>query len=274
MPSVTANGIEHHIQELAPIETMTAVPVVMLHGLVIGSLASWYFTAAPKLAQRRRVRVYDLRGHGRSARVATGYDTATLAADLDALTDDLELFDLVGHSWGGLVALRFALAHPERVRRLVVVEAPLPPSSALDLGGRSESGPLHPGLGSFLSLASTGRETTLTPEQLVEALPESLRAAVASGRRQAKRLADNVIHLVRDTSLVADVRAEPDPSDAELAGLRIPTLALYGDRSACRPAGDRLARVAKVRLVELAGGHYLHLDARAALTKAIEDHLG
>ena len=253
MPSVTANGVEHHIQELGPIEASDAPTLVMLHGLVIGSLASWYFTAAPPLAQHRRVRVYDLRGHGRSARVASGYDTATLVEDLAALTADLGTFDLVGHSWGGLVALRFALLHPERVRRLVVVEAPLPPSSALELG-------------SFLS-------PDISPDKLLDALPESLRAAVASGRRQAQRLADNVIHLVRDTSLVADLRAEPDiPADV-LGALRVPTLALYGDQSACRPAGARLARIPAVRLRELPGGHYLHLDARAALTQAIEAHL-
>lgn len=245
MSSVIANGIAHHVQELGT----GGVPVVMTHGLVIGSLASWFFTAAPPLSQTRRVRMYDLRGHGRSARTPSGFDTATLAGDLEALTADLVPFDLVGHSWGGLVALRFALAHPERVRRLVVVEAPLPPSSALELAP-------------FLS-------PDISPDRLLEALPESLRAAVASGRRQAQRLADNVIHLVRDTTLVADVRAEPDPPDAPLG---VPTLAVYGRQSACRSAGTRLAR-AGAKLVELAGGHYLHLDARDALVEAIREHL-
>ena len=182
MPTVTANGLAMHVQELG-----AGPPVVMAHGLVIGSLASWYFTAAPELAREHRVRMYDLRGHGRSARPPTGYDTTTLAGDLAALTEDLPAFDLVGHSWGGLVALRFALAHPERVRRLAIVEGPLPPSSALELA--SVLGP------------------AVTPETLLAALPESLRAAVDTGRRQAERLVATVVALVRDTTLLADVRA-------------------------------------------------------------------
>jgi pimeloyl-ACP methyl ester carboxylesterase len=228
----------------------------MIHGLLIGSLASWYFTAGPALARSYRVRMYDLRGHGRSQRVATGYGTRTLAADLDALTADLhEPFDLVGHSWGALVALRFALDRPERVRRLSVVEAPLPPSSALEMT-------------SFLHADET------LPARLIDALPAPLREAMASGRRQADRLSKSVEFLVLESSLLADVRAEPDLLDAELARLRCPTLLLYGDQSSCAPAGSRLARaVPDARLLTLHGGHYLHLDARTALTQALEAHL-
>ncbi|CAN5631901.1 alpha/beta hydrolase [soil metagenome] len=245
MSSLTANGIEHHVQELGE----GGVPVVMLHGLVIGSLASWYFSAAPSLAKTRLVRMYDLRGHGRSQRARSGYDTTTLASDLVALTTDLPPFDLVGHSWGALVAIRFAIDHPDYVRKLVVVEAPLPPSSAIELG-------------SFL---------TAKPERIVESLPEALRTSVAAGGRQAKRLVDNVVHLVRDTTLLADLRAEPEPP---LKDLYIPTLALYGDQSSCLAAGEHLARSAPyVELKILHGGHYLHLDARAELTTAIAEFL-
>ena len=121
MPVLTVGGRQVHVQELGE-----GPAVVMIHGLLVGSLASWYFTAAPDLARAHRVRMYDLRGHGRSGRADTGFDTRTLAGDLDALTADLPApFDVVGHSWGGLVALRYALAHPERpVRRLTLPRAP------------------------------------------------------------------------------------------------------------------------------------------------------
>src|SRR5512147_3219033 len=107
----------------------------MLHGLIVGSLAGWYFGPAGRLAQRHRVLLHDLRGHGRSDRTASGYDTHTLAGDLEALLDlagDGPV-TLVGHSYGALVALRFALRWPERVARLALVEAPLPPSRAGEL---------------------------------------------------------------------------------------------------------------------------------------------
>jgi pimeloyl-ACP methyl ester carboxylesterase len=253
MPHVTANGLSVHVQELG-----TGRPVVMVHGLLIGTLASWYFTAAPALAKGHRVRVYDLRGHGLSERAATGYDVRTLAGDLAALVEDLpEPIDIVGHSWGALVAMRFALDHPGRVRRLVLVEAPLPPSSVAEIAA-------------FLD----NRDGNL-PGRLVDALPAQLRGAIAGGRRQAERLLKSLEHLVLETSLVDDLRGEPDISDAELARLTAPCLAVYGDRSACAAGGARLARVVPgAQHLVLPGGHYLHLEARAPLTSAIEAHLG
>ncbi|MFC5750026.1 alpha/beta fold hydrolase [Actinomadura rugatobispora] len=102
----------------------TAEPLVMLHGLFTGSAASWFFTVAPALARTRPVRLPDMRGHGLSERTPTGYDTATLAADLAALTAGLPPFALAGHSYGAAVAVRFARAHPGRVTRLALIDPP------------------------------------------------------------------------------------------------------------------------------------------------------
>lgn len=246
-----------HVQELG-----AGPPVVMVHGLLVGSLASWYFTAAPALSRRRRVRMFDLRGHGRSTPARTGYGARVLAGDLDAVTADLAApFDLVGHSWGALVAMRFALAHPARVRRLVIVEAPLPPSRAGQLADLLGDG----------AAAPDGADL---PTRILGALPASLREAVASGRRQAQRFLASLRFLVFETSLLADLEAEPDFTAAELALLRCPTLCVYGDRSTCLPGGERLAAALPTATLRvLSGGHYLHLDARAALTAAIEEHL-
>ena len=84
MSAVVANGLSFHVQELG-----AGPPLVMLHGLLIGSLASWYFTAAPTLAQRHRVRLFDLRGHGRSEVARDGYGVGAMAGDLEALVADL-----------------------------------------------------------------------------------------------------------------------------------------------------------------------------------------
>lgn len=251
MPLVAANGLQFHVQEVG-----AGPPVVMVHGLLIGSLASWYFTAAPALARFHRVRVYDLRGHGRSERAPSGYDVRTMAGDLAALTADLPgAFDVVGHSWGGVVALRFALDHPERVRRLVIVDAPLPPSRAMEMADFMTPG-------------------DALPSRILDALPAPLRDAVAGGRRQAQRLLESLEFLLAKSSLLADLRAEPDFDDVELARLDVPTLCVYGDRSACLPAGQRLARVVPgAQLRVLPGGHYLHLDARAALVTELESFL-
>ena len=249
MHILAAGGVTLHVQELGH-----GPPVVMVHGL-IGSIASWYFTAGPALAHGgRRVRMFDLRGHGRSQRAPTGYDLRTLAADLSAVVADLGApFDLVGYSWGALVALRFALAHPARVRRLVIIEAPLPPSTAHEVAA------------------------WLAPDALstaVHTLPNTLRDAISVRGRQAERMTAALTFLIRDSSLVADLCREPDLEDREIAGLACPTALLYGERSACAPAGRRLARtVPGARLVMLPGGHFLHLDARAEMTRAIAEHL-
>jgi pimeloyl-ACP methyl ester carboxylesterase len=111
----------------------------------------------------------------------------------------------------------------------------------------------------------------VTPDGLIDALPESLRAAVASGRRQAERLLTTVVALVRDTSLLADVRSEPTP---DASALQPPTLLAYGDRSSCLAGGRLLAaQIPQAQLHVLPGGHYLHLDARAELARLLGDHL-
>lgn len=105
-----------------------------MHGLVFGSIATWYFTAAAKLATRFNVVMYDQRGHGKSDLTASGYDLNTLASDLEGVVDhyrqssDVSGFALVGHSYGALVALTYALRFPARVSRLVLIDAPLPAS--------------------------------------------------------------------------------------------------------------------------------------------------
>jgi pimeloyl-ACP methyl ester carboxylesterase len=243
VPFVVANGVRHHVQRLGG---GAGVPVVMLHGLLFGSVASWFFTAAPALARGRSVMLYDLRGHGLSDRPETGYDVVTMVGDLAALcAEHAGPFDLVGHSWGALVALRYALAMPERVRRLVLVDAPLPPST----------------LGSLDVLALRD------PDALLASLPSAVRARAVRGRRQLRRWRDATRALLTGTSLVDDVAAEGDLSDAELAQLGCPTLLVCGQVSACRPVGQRLARVLpRAELSVVPGGHYLPIESGDTLT--------
>jgi pimeloyl-ACP methyl ester carboxylesterase len=249
MAMLAAPGATLHLQALGPVGAQRPA-VVMAHGLFVGTLASWYFTAAPALARERRVLTYDLRGHGKSARVRDGYDVRSMARDLGAVAGEAGAapFDLVGHSYGALVALRFALDHPSRVRRLVLVEAPLPPSrfrEIEDFGARS-------------------------PEEMAASLPEALRGALASGGRRATRLLESLRFLAQDTTLLADLGREQDVPDDELRRLQPPLLCVYGARSRCREVGDRLARVVPAaRLAVLDAGHFLPMEAPAELTRLI-----
>ena len=66
-----------------------------------------------------------MRGHGHSDFPPSGYSTGDMAEDLEQLLDALEIdrCKLVGHSYGADTALYFALSRPERVERVVAVEA-------------------------------------------------------------------------------------------------------------------------------------------------------
>ena len=83
-----------------------------------------------RLAQDRPVVLYDQRGNGRSGALKPG-QSCTLAdqiADLEALRAHLgyERFNLLGHSWGGYLAMAYAARHPERIERLVLVDSAAP----------------------------------------------------------------------------------------------------------------------------------------------------
>lgn len=102
-----------------------APPMVLLHGL--GGRASGWNTVTPALATRFRVYAFDARGHGDSDWPGE-YSFALMAADMTAALDNLGLSEvtLVGHSMGGSVAWRIAIARPDLVRRLIIEDAPPP----------------------------------------------------------------------------------------------------------------------------------------------------
>jgi pimeloyl-ACP methyl ester carboxylesterase len=121
MPKIVVNGITLHYWQLGK-----GPDVVMLHGLG-GNLAVWHLKMVPELQRMNRITTYDLRGHGYSEAPQDGYTTQDLAEDLRHLLDALgiERTHLVGHSWGGDIALHFALLYPHRVAKMVVIEAGL-----------------------------------------------------------------------------------------------------------------------------------------------------
>lgn len=97
-------------------------PIVLLHGLA-SSLRIWDFVA-PILAERFHVVAIDQRGHGLSTKPDDGYGFEEVGADLEAFVVMLGLDKpvVVGHSWGGSVAVRFGADYPELTRGLVLVD--------------------------------------------------------------------------------------------------------------------------------------------------------
>ena len=95
-------------------------PLVLLNGIMM-TTQSWA-PMLPLLSSRHRCVLHDFRGQLRSAKPG-GYTLAQHVFDLRILVDQLgiERADVVGTSYGGEIGMLFAIAHPERVRRLVVI---------------------------------------------------------------------------------------------------------------------------------------------------------
>jgi pimeloyl-ACP methyl ester carboxylesterase len=101
-------------------------PVLLLHGYV--ESGDMWGPLATELVKRYTVIVPDLRGLGRSSRPARGYDKKTQAQDIRAVVEALG-FDratVVGHDLGGAVAYAYAAQYPDKVTRLIFMEAPVP----------------------------------------------------------------------------------------------------------------------------------------------------
>ncbi len=97
--------------------------LICLHG-VIGNAWNWSAVAAG-IRHRRRVLALDFRGYGESQwSPGQEYRTSDHVADLAAFVGSLdeERVDLMGSSWGALVAVQYAAEHPARVGQLVIVD--------------------------------------------------------------------------------------------------------------------------------------------------------
>src|SRR4051812_16829318 len=99
----------------------TGQPLILLHGGI--GTGEMFAPLLPELTAGRRVIAVDLQGHGGTAGVDRPLRPEVLADDIAAVLDPLglEQADVMGYSLGGIVALRLAIQHPARVRRLVLV---------------------------------------------------------------------------------------------------------------------------------------------------------
>ncbi|MFJ2863763.1 alpha/beta fold hydrolase [Kitasatospora sp. NPDC087314] len=213
MVFIDLDGLRFHVQRLGPQDTgPPAATVVLLHGLLTDSLASYYFTLAPALAAAGvEVLMYDQRGHGRTGRPPTGYRLERFVDDLEALLDRLEVtgpVHLLGNSFGGTVAFGLAARRPEQVVGILAIESePATAAWAAKLDG-------------ILRRAET------------ELVKKSTLAWVAAKRgRHTARLARSAGTILAETSLAREIPASRLPDEAQLRAIRCPVLAVYGTRS-------------------------------------------
>ncbi|MFC6813465.1 alpha/beta fold hydrolase [Natrialbaceae archaeon GCM10025810] len=182
-------------------------PVVLLHGFASSRRENWrergwYETL---LAEGRRVIALDCRGHGESGkpRDPEAYETATMADDVVALLDHLEVeeADLLGYSMGGRLSLELLAAHPERFNAGVLA-----------------------GIGSA-SLSDTGGSDAIADALAADDL-ESVSNPIGRRFRRFAETTDNDLE-----ALSACARQRTPPADWEtVAGIDTPVSVVAGER--------------------------------------------
>ncbi|MDP2955313.1 MAG: alpha/beta fold hydrolase [Longimicrobiales bacterium] len=238
MATVTVNGTEVYYEEAG-----RGFPLLFLHGLIF-DMRIWSSQVAALSAKYRCVSI-DLRGHGQSAAPDGEYTLEVMAEDVYQVMRHLGLGQahVAGLSMGGMVAMRLALAHPEVVRSLLLLDTDAGPEEA-------QRAPRYE------AMAQMARDQG--PEAVMEAvLSLFFSQGFIRGRPQElQRFREQFLDINRDGIYGATlgVTRRRDITD-EIKGIRVPTLVIVGDEDiATTPekaeaihqgiAGSRLERIA------------------------------
>jgi len=231
MPTINVNGIQIAYETYG-----TGYPIVLAHGLA-ATKEMWAGQTGP-LSESYRVIVYDARGHGESDSPPVddaGYTMDTLVDDQKALMDGLgiETAYIGGLSLGGMIAMRFALKHPQMTRALLLCDtSPGMGTQGLWAANRAALEPLVRGQGVAAMMRglyaqraqSTGATATTVPPAIVAFL-----------QRQKLLSADGFLGISR--------AAGDAPSVLErLQEITAPTLIITGDSDFFRAASEEMKR--------------------------------
>ncbi len=262
-------------------------PLLVVHG---GPLLDHGHLVPPlrPLADRFRLVFYDQRLSGRSEGVV---DSASVTldrfvADIEGIRTalGLERIHLLGHSWGGLIAMMYALAHPDRLRSLILI-SPLPPTATLwQEEQQAQAAALEPadtaGIGALRSSPGMEVGDPEVIERLLQlsfrsqlhdpALADSLRFDIPTDYRERSRQFGFMMADLQSFDLLPG-----------LGQLAVPTLIVHGgsETGAARTADTLSATIPAARVVVIPdAGHFSFFErpraVRDVLTRFLEAHGG
>ena len=261
---IEINGHVQHVQfaGLPMDEDPTGAPLLLLHGFGPEGNYTWS-RLLPLLSTERSLIMPELMGMGYSERILEPSDAYThqgRSRDLAELLDQLEIeqVDLVGASYGGGVSAQFALDYPERVRKLVFLDAQVFGTG----GGVFEAmGNLPLGIGRSLTWFALGMgpvsQQMLTGGCMAEGFcPTETEMAERNGRASVVGTTD----ALRAMSNTAVSTRLPD----DLPQISQPTLVIWGENDAIIPPeqGVQLSQTIPNAQLEMISdaGHSPHMD--------------
>ena len=272
---ITINDLKLHYLEWG---NQNQEKVILLHGY--NNCAATWIPLARKLACYRHAFALDLRGHGDSQwtdfKLYTNeYFVSDLTAFIEALS--IKQLSIIGHSMGGIVALSYAAAHPEKVDRLVIED--IGPQMSKRAGPRQAK------------MAAVKKEVYHSLEEAVKYLE------AADPLAQRELLLWEAAYLTRqlpgngftwkqhqmfgDSSQPRLARPLPDRTEKRWQTVRrvsCPTLILKGEESDIlddEVAQAMVAVMPRAKLVTIEGaGHYVHRDNPEHFEKKVLRFLG
>ena len=219
------------MSELAYAEAGQGHPLVLLHGN--GESKEYFSAQMEPLSAVRHVYAVDTRGHGRSPRGEGPFTLTRFAEDLEKFrtAHGIETMDLLGFSDGGNIAMLYALAHPERVSRLILNGANLDPSG----------------------------------------VKRSVQLPVEIGYRIASFFAQKDPKAAANAEMLGLMVNEPHIDPGELGKLTMPTLVIAGEKDMIRDDHTRkiAAALPDGKLVILPGDHFVAAKNPDAFNEAV-----
>jgi pimeloyl-ACP methyl ester carboxylesterase len=242
---IDTNGMQVHVRDEGPRDDPR--PIVLLHG-TSASLHTWDGWAALLQGQRRVIR-FDLPGFGLTGPdLKNDYSMAAYVRFVGAVLDSLEVKNcvLAGNSLGGQIAWNFALAAPDRVGQLVLVDSAGYPlvSESVPLGFRLAR---MPGLRNVLEY--------VLPRGVIQG---SLRNVYGDPSKVSPELVDRYMDMAlragNRKALALRFEQSVSANEDRIKSLKLPTLVMWGGRDRLIPLvnGQRFAAdIAGSRLVVL-----------------------
>ncbi len=213
------------------IEQGRGEPLILLHGN--GEDGSYFAHQMEPFAAHFRVMAVDTRGHGRTPRGEAPFTIRQFAEDLLAFMDlhGIAKAHLLGFSDGGNIAMVFAMAHPERVGKLILDGA------NLDASG----------------------------------VKRSVQIPIEIGYRFAKLFAGKSPEARKNAEMLGLMVNDPDVRPDELSRIQAPTLVIAGDKDMIKASHTRLiaSHIPGAQLTILPGDHFIANKKPGAFNEAV-----